>query len=433
MAVRRKKRILCFVGGLLLVVALLVVLENRGLAPAWFRLGKAGQETWRRATGSQRPPDSKRSEKRIRAEAEEWYARIIATHPEMAVAYKDVPNEQNGFLQWQLFLDRCSANGALDLPEDITKMMDSPEAWDLKRFSEWLAQHQEIIEEITALGFLPDQSVKGMDAWKLGFSSARPKGIATRLLLACARLSMEQGDQAAALRYLRSTMGSANHFEKIETPSLLDETVSTLMRLRTQHFALDILSSGTALSPEDLRNWQKVIAIGPASPKDLAHVQKGEWHVSTRTLALPYLLGSPAMSGLDVSEKIPLDPEAFIDASIDQSRGWSRQISDATLTDLTTIEITSTPPENLSPESAKLLEMMAAGTYTWIRGWARAQIEQLQVQAAFAVALGDEIPIEPISGKPFVFDPATGTVTMPGNPPPGRFELSPMKVPGIGK
>jgi hypothetical protein len=78
-----------------------------------------------------------------------------------------------------------------------------------------------------------------------------------------------------------------------------------------------------------------------------------------------------------------------------------------------------------------MLTGFTKGANAWVHAWTRGRIEALQAQAAFAVALGEEMPIEPISGKPFVFDPASNTVMMPVDPPPNGFELKPVKVPAV--
>ena len=44
----------------------------------------------------------------IRARAKELSERVLARYPELAVTYKDVPDEENGFLQWLDFMERYS-------------------------------------------------------------------------------------------------------------------------------------------------------------------------------------------------------------------------------------------------------------------------------------------------------------------------------------
>lgn len=400
-----KRRFLLAGGVVLLMLVALLLLEKRGLAPSWFHLEKISQQTWARIRGTGRPAEPERSQKAIRAAADRWYEEILSRHPELAVTYKDVPDDENGFLQWLDFIDRCKANGALDLPEDIDKMLKTPEAWDSKRMAEWLSQHQELIEEITKLGLLPDQSVKGIDFGRYSWVEPRLLVSANRLLLASAKLSMEQGDQDSALRHLRATMGSANHFDGIETPTLLNETVSALLRGSSRRFAIEALSSGVALSPENLKQWQQTLQSGGSEREDLAHVFFGEWHQSTRGLLLPLLI-APNHSDQDSP-----DPDAVIEAHISFLKAWSEQIGSSDLKRLSTNDLAPSP-SNALPDS----EALATGTNAWVHGWSRGRIEAIQVQAAFATALGEEIPIEPISGKPFLFDPGTGTINMPEDP-----------------
>ena len=95
----------------------------------------------------------------------------------------------------------------LPLPEDIRAMFDGRQPWDAAAMAKCLEENRALLDEILAIGLLPDQSVKGIDMDRLKVVSARVPYDCTRLLLAHARVAMESGDEAGALQSTRAALG----------------------------------------------------------------------------------------------------------------------------------------------------------------------------------------------------------------------------------
>ncbi|MGJ8635193.1 MAG: hypothetical protein ACSHX7_14855 [Luteolibacter sp.] len=106
--------------------------------------------------------------------------------------YKDVADEDNGFLQWLDFMDRFEEG--LPLPDEIAEMIAGNADWDSLIFKKWVEENGGLVDEILALGLLPDQSVKGVDFDRYLFIGAKTPKQASDLLLARATLAMEDGD-----------------------------------------------------------------------------------------------------------------------------------------------------------------------------------------------------------------------------------------------
>jgi len=415
---------------LLVVAALLLLLERNELLPVFTRLGGATATLPLPASKIGREQQTpRRSEKEIRRLADRWYEELLAKHPEMAVAYKDVPDAENGFLKLLDFADRYGPGGGrgLDLPDDIRKMIGSGEGWNGTRFAEWLRGNRALVDEITAIGLLPQQSIKGIDPSRFVSFSARVHMDCSQILHSEARLLLEQGDEESALRSMRAAMGLTTHLDEIETPFLFSESVSILLRLGTWKFANDTLLSGDH-APADLRAWRETLAVGPSGPEELADLFRGEWHVTVKSILLPQLLGGKTeFNGEELRHP---DPDALVEAHLAYYQHMSADMRTSDLAGLAGISAAPPPADQLSPESKELMALLFNGTSAWSKGWIRAQCAGALAEAAFAAGMGEEILVEPVSGKPFVFDHNAGTIAMPDAPMLNGFDIKPMKIPG---
>lgn len=411
----------------MLLITVLLVLEKGELLPASFHLQAATRGAWMRATKNHRhddKPKPRRSEEKVRQMADRWYEELLARHPEMAVTYKDVPDAENGFLKLLDFMDRYQ-DGYM-LPDDIKKIIDGSNLWDPTRLAGWLEENRELMDEITAIGLLPGQSVKGIDFDRYKFVNARIPNQASQLLLSQARLAMEKGDQASALTSVRAVAGLANHMDGVETPSMLFETVSILLRLKNWKFATENLLSGEDATASDLATWREALEVGTAAPADLAHVFRGEWHIMARGYLLPQMLeGKSEFSGKDV--EIP-DPDALVESHLSGYADAISKMRASSLSGLTGLSM-NPPTSHLSPESTELMGILSTGANAWNKGWIKGQCEGALMEAAFAAAMGEEILMEPLTGKPFVFDPEAGTLAMPDDPILKGMGFKPVKVP----
>ena len=74
-------------------------------------------------------------------------------------------------------------------------------------------------------------------------------------------------------------------------------------------------------------------------------------------------------------------------------------------------------PEGVSEETRRDLNQLCHGlTQGLPYSWAAQQVQIAMGEAALAVALGEESPVEPLSGKPYVIDEADGTLKLPDDP-----------------
>lgn len=431
MAFRNRKILLSAGIGLFLLGAIFLLLQGPSSSPSKTS-GRQASAPPPLKPGSKldrSEAKARKSEKEIRRLADERYHEFLAKHPEMAVAYRDIPDKENGFLQLLEFADRHDASGGkgLDLPDDIRAMITRNGEWNPTRFAEWLRDHQAMVDEILSIGLLPGQSSKGIDPALYVSLPARTFVDMGAILQGYSRLSLEQGDEAAALRSVKAAIGISNHVEGIETPSLLSETVALLSRGQTWRFVTDIVFAD-GKSPASIGAWRDTLELGSASPGLLANLFQGEWHTITRGIILPQLVsGDPDFYGMDLQG---VDGDELMEAHLAYYQEMSGKMRTADLAGLMNLNTAASISETASPQIQTLLESLFKGSSAWSKGWVNAQCSAALLDAAFAVAMGEEIPLEPVTGKPFVIDEMEGTLSMPADPALEPFKITPVKIPG---
>lgn len=379
----------------------------------------------RSATGIQR--------KDVSGEARAWLERLLAGHPGLAVEFRAVADEDNGYLQWLAFIDECRATGrwpsassdsvwetqngarnALVLPQDIAAMIEEGGEWDPTRFGEWMKEDRALIERIIALGLLSDRSAGGIEIERVAGQVTLPTNLGG-ILLSLARHDLEAGNSAGALRTLESMLGSARHVDGIECPTYLHMVQAAGLRAKFLEFVGG--EQAATADPETLGQLRGLIAGARDEPANFAKFPRGEWHVYSATMMLPMLLkneGSP-----DLPASLLQHPELVAETFAATSEASTDRFLTATLREMLS---SKTAPEIQVPggipeETRRDLNQICHGlTQGLPYGWAVQQVQIAMSEAALAVALGEESPVEPLSGKPYVIDEAGGTLKLPDDP-----------------
>lgn len=351
--------------------------------------------------------------------AEKWYQRLLEKYPELRPVYRDVPDDQNGYLQFVLFAESFGPDGML--PKDIKLILEGSDSWDPAKVQAWLAENPSHLERILQIAELPDRSNKGISFSKLHGLATRHASDFTRILQASARLAFDSGDQEKALRHLKASVSLSDHFTDIEVPNMLGEIVAIGARRRAQEsFQENFLPH---LDPASLAPWNDALFRKEEPASEYSRIIKGEWNFLMREHALPELLGKQPFGKDEI--RIP-DVEGFADAytriMLKSAEGISAMGPDRFDVDSAKFEaITS----GLDPDSAEALRQALRGMAGIIEGLGRTHTQSTMEQATLAVLSGNEMPLDPVSGKPFHWDPDTRTLTAPE----GTEDIDPIKVP----
>ena len=288
----------------------------------------------------------------------------------------------------------------------------------------WLASEKPLMDEIRTIGLMPEQSIEGIDIHRWAFIPARTYKSCADALLMEARLAAEEGDAARAMESVRAANGIASHLGNVETPSLLAVTVQILVQLQTQKYAFSEIMPALPAGQLDPAAWEKALNPTVSPPGEFARIMKGEWNVTAREYLLPML------ADMD-DPKYPPDPEALLDFFSGGFLDIVREHEGRPQSDLPSIQVSSVFPDNshLSRQSRQLTEMLFVGARAWRKGWDRAQSVTAMTQAAFAIMKGQPAPNDPIYGQPYLWDPATRTLSPPNTEVFKELDLKPITVP----
>lgn len=374
---------------------------------------------------SKDPKDQARA-KELRRLAEALHQQLLLRYPELAVPSKNIPPERNGFLKWLEFSERFASDSSskhLDFPDDLQKHLNSEGPWNAASVKAWLTQEKLLIDEIRAIGLMPEQSSDGIDIHRYGFLPARLAKNCSDALLMDARLAAEEGNTAAALESVQAANGLASHFANIETPTLLALTVQILVQMGTQKYALTEIMPALPSGQLDPTAWENVLNPTVHSPDEFARVMKGEWSVTNREYLLPILMDPEELNN-------PSDPDALLDAFAGNFLHIVGNNEGRSITDWPNLADPGDPDiSHLSRRSQGLIETCFIGQRAWRKGMERSVSVFAMNQAAFAILKGQPIPNDPIYGLPYGWDPATRILSKPNGEAFKKLELKSITLP----
>ena len=366
----------------------------------------------------------------LRRLAEAWHQKLLLRFPELAVAMKTIPDEQNGFLKYLDLLDKIQARNpqappGIDFPKELADYLNHQGTWNADAAKTWLAQQKSLVDEIHAIGLMPERSVNGIPVDRWGCTSALFGKQCGEVMILEARVAAEQGNAAAALESVRAAKGLADHFNEIETPTLLAATVKSLMQLSLESQVLSNIIPALPAGQVDPAAWENALNPTVSDPAEFARIMKGDWNFMNRYYLLPMLLDAE-------DPKYPPDGGDLLDYFSLTFLEIIRSHESATLTDLPTLQF---PPmadaSHLSRASGHAAATISFGASAWRKGWDRAQSVYAMNQAAFAIMKNQPIPKDPIYGQDYRWDPATRQLSKPAGNDFADLEIKPITVPKL--
>lgn len=375
-------------------------------------------------SGSSDPMDRARAQELQRL-AKVWLARVTDKYPELRAEPRVVPDEQNGFLQWLDFAERHGVAPPWTSTPSILKRPPALEndGWDREVARTWLAEHQATLDELRAIGLLPDRSNSGISLDRWHFLPARTMKECCDALMADARLRAEDGDAAGALESVRAVRGLASHFSGVESPTLLAATVDILVQLGLQKQVMEHILPALPAGSVDADAWEAAVRPEVQGPAGFARLMRGEWEVTAGYWLVPMLCDPE-------ERRPPRDPDALVDAHAGYFRDVLVRCASPRPEDLLNIESPPFPDtSHLSRRSREIIDLLFIGERAWRKGWERAQSISALTRAGFSVMRGGPVPDDPVHGLPYRWDPATRTLRVPDHPDFAEMNVPDLKVP----
>lgn len=368
------------------------------------------------------PERERRRKESISLAAQKWYEELLEKYPRMKPVYRDVPDENNGYLQLLLLVESVEKPR---LPADLQSMLSGDgTVWEGGKFKAWLSENQTYFDQILRVAELPDRSTKGIAFDRVYNGAAQLKSEFSWILQASARLAFESGDQESALRYMKASGCLGDHLADIEVPSMLGEVISTGIRAHARDSFRENFLPTLANDPEALRRWNEVIFRIEKPAREYSRAITGEWNTSIRYLLLPALLGDHSV----VDKVMPIDDVTeLIDSytlSMQKSADGISQMG-ADRFDVTQAMLAFPKSANDGDSGKVTAGSMLFSIRGLAQGFGRQATDSAMNSAAVSILLGEEPPADPVSGKPFIWDPTTRLLTAPE----GEDEPESIKVP----
>jgi hypothetical protein len=345
----------------------------------------------------------------------EWYERILARYPELAITYKNLPDEENGLLQWYLWEKRQDeAHPYPDSPfvsgRDLAVHFSPPKMrpWNPTAAQAWLDANRTVLNEARRIALMPDRSSRiAVEDSRTGLREFSQ--VCCRAFLVEARLFAEGGDVARALESMRAATGLVDHFSNGEVPTLRE--VSRGDHGENERYFFEKVLPALPPGKVDLRAWEKVLNPTLRQPADFASSVRGEWNVLMQAELLPILADSSAPD-------TPKDSEALAEAFTQYSKSLALQSDPLLLTDLPANPVTRHRYDNLTHRSQLVANNlgMTPESKDSRSQWEKRQVQTGMTQAAFAILTGKAIPNDPIRGLPYVWDPVARQLSPPDIP-----------------
>lgn len=372
-------------------------------------------EFFRRFGDLQRSADPKDQAEllRLRKLGQEWYERILARYPELAVPFRDVPDDKNALLRLMKLIQSQKKGPSyyeFGIPRSFGDQVNHNQPWDPGAVKTWMDANRPLMDELRAIGLMTDRSVKGIDLRNM--SSVYGEYLATTMLLN-ARLAAESGDLAGCMEMIRATNGMADHFQQSDRPLIADDFASTGIRSLIQDYVFtDILPSipSGQVNPTD---WEQLLNPTVREPAALANMLKATWNSITPDEVLAALADS-------TNPDLPSDPEALAEAYTRHLLAVIQYYEKLALGELPSTNLPEIDTSGLSWRSRKIANYL--GKIGDLQGyWKRTQHQTGMIQAAFAILKGQPVPNDPIYGKPYSWNPETRQLGMPEGPKFSKF------------
>jgi hypothetical protein len=369
-------------------------------------------------------PEDKAELERLKKLGREWYERILARYPDLMMPPdKDIPREENGFAQWTELVKRIrDGKGEIfdsEMPQLLKDSLRKNTEPDMVAVKAWLDANRTRIDEIRAIGLLPAQSAIGMtDEDRLQGWDAWARYAADALLLD-ARVAMADGDQARALETLRALNGLADHFSDNGSTTLIGIMMSYSIRSQMQDYVLHSLLPSAAPGTVDLAAWQAALNPELRSPSEMAATLRTEWNIGTPVGLLPVLADS-------ADPNTPRDGDYLAETHTRHIQSLMRQAEGVSLQEYAASPKVETSVGHLSRRSRDLALLNQWDPRDiFIRSQERTGL----AQAAFAIMNGQPVPLDPVYGQPYKWDPVKRELALPDVPNRPKYKLKPVKVP----
>ncbi|HEX5790751.1 MAG TPA: hypothetical protein VFY13_06335 [Luteolibacter sp.] len=360
------------------------------------------------------------------AKAAKWKERALQLHPNLRIETTPLPADQNAY--WQLYL----LGDGDQPPKELHDVYDLAREDDQVKLELALAQSAGWIQEIERIAALKNASCFHLPEPMEDPGRAEISALTcSRILLLKARLAARHQDEAQALRCIGLAIDLCDHLQGAETSNILGCSVA-----QSTHWDAIKIILGEILQQlgpaADLEAWHGLIERMRARPESIASSYLISWQLDAISTSRSLILQQ--------QQHQLVDPEDTALAYASMLADSTSQTKVTNWTQLIQIMAATPDPADISPEGQEIIrEMNNSWDYFISKTLSHARM-QACAQAAFELIMLEpglgylsaedtqRVTRDPLSGEPFVFDPAARTLDLPHNMKDFRIR-KPIKLP----
>jgi len=295
--------------GLLLIAG--IVADNLPGSRGWFHDMKwdielKSRSAWAKVTSSDFDPDTYPGEdspqaRELQRKIDEWLPQALERYPRLQVKYKNVSDDQNGFLkiieweeEFEEELDRDRMPSGLEKLLETEERNGSALQEKLREVEAYLKTKDVLLDRAMGIGLMPKQSVKGIPDERYIITSIESIDFARYIidhLRLKATLEVGRGDTTAVMQTLAVIRGWGHHYSGIETPYLMVSILSIAIQKTQQYLAYSVVLPNLPEKEIDYNQWVKLLKFEYDPQQQWSRMIRGEWHSGVKVLmpqALPY-------------------------------------------------------------------------------------------------------------------------------------------------
>lgn len=378
----------------------------------------------------------KQSKAELKAKYDDIFAAVIERNPELRTKWRPVKDESNRFLQWEMLrkrvmLEMADVDGELSFKKDLDAIFSDEKEWDYDEASVLMAKYSDLLDEMTTIGLLKESSVAGIPIEELNdfLSITRARGF-IEFLLAGARFAVESNDRQLAINRLNAAANLSANYQSVEVSSALNISVDLVSHLEVIEFSMLYILPTLALEPFEISELRQNFQ-NKSVEDNFKTLMRGEFTIAMRAIIIPLVENGPSHG----SEDEVKDTEALYDAIAQGYLAISKGIDGLSERDILELQkgelsrLASGFFENLSQNALSLTGNYFMGIDSYPEMLVRADGVYNQYAAAMAVLANETVPLELITGKPYIFDAETRTLSLPQDDLLNSLEIKPLRIP----
>ncbi len=409
-----------------LVVALLTALWTERIPVSAHRAnadsdGPVRRNSRQREVASMTPAHSKRTADP--ALVKQWMDELLELHPVARAEKWDVPDHENGHLAWVDFSEEIMEG--VKLPDCVSEYVSNPNAENRKCAEDWLSQNKHIEDGLMKIAALQQRSMG--DARLDGLSTPGVKNLTQAFYIPLVRglIAADDGDEALALSAFASAQSMVRNVDGTEATSLLGRVIANGARTVIYERFLERVYPSVSADSETLSAWRHTLF--PGDTRDgLTRAMIGE------NLRCAAHLITSALSGefdsvtdfkiTDAETKVLIDAEFELKARV-----IAAVKSGNSLESIPAMYGQPTDARELSEESLGFQREQMETMQSVVSAILKKETRLMMYDAALAAAMGEIIPADPVSGKPFLWDGDTMTLSAPEGTSPQKPVVLPAR------